>query len=63
MESPLALLDGNRQSLPEDIQTAVVRQLQVVDTGHDTGKVVVRCVWRFTWPTNNGEDWRETLEA
>lgn len=63
MESALSFLDGNRESLLEDIQTAVVGQLEIVHAGHDTREVVVWSVRVLAGAANHREDGRETLET
>lgn len=63
MECTLSFLDRDRQSLPEDIQTAVIGQLEVIDTGHNAGKIVIGRVRVFAGTAYNRENWRQTLEA
>lgn len=63
MESSLAFLDGDGEALLQNIQVTIIWQLQVVDAGHHTRKIVVWCIWMFTRATHNGEDRCETLET
>lgn len=63
MECALSFLDRDGKSLPEDIQTAVIGQLEVVDTGHNTGKIVVGRVRMFAGTADNRENRCQTLEA
>jgi hypothetical protein len=63
MESALTLLHGDGQLLTQNVDGAVVGHLEVVDTGHDGGQVVVRCVWWFAGFANDGEHGCEVLEA
>jgi hypothetical protein len=62
MESPLAFLDGDWETLLQNVQVTIVRQLQVVDAGHHTGEIVVWCIGMFAWAAHDSKDWRETLE-
>lgn len=63
MESSLAFLDGDGEALLQNIQVTIIWQLQVVDAGHHTRKIVVWCIWMFTRATHNSEDRCETLET
>jgi len=63
MECSLALLNGDGKSLPENIQTAIIGQLEIVHTSHDARKVVIRSIRGFTGPTDHSEDGSKTLEA
>lgn len=63
MESSLAFFDGDREALFENVQIAIVWQLQVVDAGHHTGEIVVWCIGMLAWAAHDSEDRRETLEA
>jgi hypothetical protein len=63
MESTLAFLDGNSELLSKNIHGTVIWHFEVVDTCHDTGEVIVRCVRRFAWLANDREHWCEALES
>lgn len=63
VECSLSLFDGNGQSRLESIQAAVIRQLEIVDTGHDTREVIIRRVGRLAGATHYGEDGGEILET
>lgn len=63
MECPLSLLDGDSESLLEGVQTTVIWQLEIVDAGHDTGKIVVRCIRRLAGTAYHREDGCKTLKA
>lgn len=63
MECSLSLLNGDGESLPENIQTAIIGKLEVVHTSHDARKVIIRSIRRFTGPTDHSEDGSKTLEA
>ena len=55
MESTLAFLDGKHNLVPHHLQSAVVRQLEIVDTSHHAGKVVVGPMWRFSRLADDGK--------
>ena len=57
MEGSLSFLDRDQKALPKDFQAAVIGQLEIVDTRHDTGEVVIGRVWRFAGAADNGENW------
>lgn len=59
----MSFLDGNGESFLEDIQTAVVGQLEIVHAGHDTREVIIWGVRRLARAANHREDGRETLET
>lgn len=63
MKCALALLDGYRQSVLEHLQIAVVGELEVVHTSHDTGQVIVWGVGGFAWAADNGKNGGEALET
>lgn len=63
MECALALLDSDRQSLLEGLQTTVIWQLEIVDAGHDTGEVIVGRVGWFAGATHHSEDRCKALET
>lgn len=53
MERLLALPSCNQQFLSHDLYAGVVRQLQVVDAGHDWGEEVIRVLcWLKCLPHN-----------
>lgn len=47
MERLLALAGRDQQFLSHYLDAGVVRQLQVVDTGHDRGEEVIRVLCRL----------------
>lgn len=47
MERLLALASRNQQFLSHGLYAGIVRQLQVVDAGHDRGEEVVRVLCRL----------------
>lgn len=63
VECPLSLPDSDRKPLLEGVQAAVIRQLEVIDAGHDTGEIVVRCERRLAGTAHHREDGCETLET
>lgn len=53
VERLLALASRNQQFLSHDLYAGVVRQLQVVDAGHDWGEEVIRVLrWLKCLPHN-----------
>lgn len=63
MESALSFPDGGGYTASHDIQVCVVGQFEVIDASHDTRKVVIGDIWRFTWLANHREHGRETFET
>lgn len=63
VECALSFLDGNRESLLENIQAAVVGQLEIVHAGHDTWEVVVRGIGRLARAAHDRKDRSKTLET
>lgn len=63
MESALAFFDGDAKFLAEHINRAVVRHLEIVDTCHDGGKVIIGCIWGLAWFADDGEHGSESFEA
>lgn len=63
MECPLSLLDSDGESLLEGVQTAIIRQLEIVHAGHDTGEIVVRSVRGLARTAYHREDGCKTLET
>ena len=63
MKRALAFANGHVQSRSHDVKVRVIWEFEVVDTSHDTGKVVIRSVWGFAWFANHGEHWGEALKA
>ena len=63
MESSLSLLYRDRQPLLEDFEGGIVRELEVVDAGHNTGEVIVRSERWLARFTDHGEKRCQTLEA
>lgn len=63
MERPLALLDRCKELLPQIIHVRVVRQLEVIDTRHDAGEIVVRDVWRLARLADHREHGVQLAEA
>lgn len=63
MESPLTFLCSQGEFLAHNVERAVIRHLQVVDTSHDARQIVIRCVWRLAGFAHHGEHGRKTLEA
>jgi len=57
MEGTLALLDGKHNLIPHHLQSAVVGQLEIVDTSHDAGKIVVGAIWRLSRFADDGQHW------
>lgn len=63
VECALSFTHCDAEFVEENFGRGVVWQLQVVHAGHDTGEIVIRGVWWFTWPTDHGKHWCETFEA
>jgi hypothetical protein len=63
MEGPLALFDSEHESLFQNFKIAVIGQLEIIDAGHNTWKVVIRSVRGLARFADNREHWRETLET
>ena len=63
VERALPFTHRDTKSLTENLGRRVIRELEVVDASHDTGKVVVRGVWWFAWAANDSEHGSETLET
>lgn len=63
MECSLSFLKSDRKTFFEDIQIAVVWELQVVHASHNTGQVVVRGIGRLAWAAHDCKDGGETLET
>jgi len=63
MKCTLPFLDCDGESLPEDIQAAVIGQFKIVDAGHNTGKVVIGRVRGFAGTADDRENRCQTLEA
>ena len=63
MKGSLTFLDGRVQLSAHNVKISVVWQLEIVDTGHDAGKVVIGRVGRFARLADDGEHWSQTLEA
>jgi hypothetical protein len=59
----LSFLNGNRKSLLENAQVAVVGQLEIVHAGHDTWEVVVRGVRGLARAAHDRKDRRKALET
>jgi hypothetical protein len=62
MESTLSFLDSNSELFSKNVHSAVIWHFEVVDTCHNTGKVIVGCVRRFAWLANNRKHGSEALE-
>lgn len=56
-------MHGQAQFLPHHIAARVARQLEVVDTRHDTRQVVVRLKRRLWLSTNDRERWLQGSKA
>lgn len=63
MKGTLTFPHGGRELLFQNIDVRVVGHLEVVDTRHDTWKVVIWRVGSLTGPTDNSEHGREILES
>ena len=51
MEASYTLLDSDPQLFPHHFLGAVLRQLEIVDAGHNAGKIIIggqRCLVRFS---------------
>lgn len=63
MESPLALPYSHTKLLAQNLNSAVIRHLQVIDTRHDRRQVVIGSEGWFAGLADNRKHWRESLEA
>lgn len=63
MERLLALASRNQQFLSHDLYAGVVRQLQVVDAGHDWGEEVVWILRRLKRLPHNRQRWVQAPET
>jgi hypothetical protein len=63
VESPLALPYSHAKLLAQNLNSAVIRHLQVIDARHDRRQVVIGCEGWFAGLANNRKHWRESLEA
>ena len=63
MESSLSFLDGSIHTTSHNVQAGVIGQFKIVNTSHNAGQIVVRCVRGFTWFANYSEHWCESLET
>lgn len=63
MKGALAFLDGHTKLLLHDVESAVVRHLQVIDASHDTWQVVVRAVRGLAGLADDSEHGRERFET
>lgn len=63
VEGLLALTGRNQQFLAHDLDAGVVRQLQVVDAGHNGRQEVVRVLRRFKCLPHDGQRRVQTTET
>lgn len=63
VEGLLALTSSNQQFLSHNLYAGVVRQLQVVDAGHDWREEVVRVLRRLKSLSHNGQRWIQAPET
>ena len=63
MKRALAFADGHVQSRAHDVEVGIIGEFEVVDTRHDTWKVVIGSIRGFTWFANHSEHRGQTLEA
>ena len=63
VESPLALPYSHTKLLAQNLNSAVIGHLQVIDARHDRRQVVIGCEGWFAGLAYNCKHWRESLEA
>ena len=63
VEGALPFLNGNTELFAEDLHTAVIGHLEVIDTSHNTWKIIVRRVWRLARLADDRKHWSKVLEA
>jgi hypothetical protein len=62
MEAADAFLHSRAQLRPHHLLRGVLGELEVVDAGHDTRKVVICCQRRLVRLPHDGEGWIEATE-
>lgn len=53
----MSFFDRDQKAFPKNFQAAVIGKLEIVDTRHNAGEIVIGSVWRFAGAADNGENW------
>jgi hypothetical protein len=63
MEGALTFLDGGKEPPPQHLDVSIVGKLEVIDTSHDSGKVIVRGIRRLARLAHHGKHGCQTLKT